>query len=234
MTLLLIAALPGWAYALILAIGRHGRAEAVVRACHEIRGPLTAMHLALHGSARRGELSPGRVAAFELELRRAALALDDLTGSRRGDIGEVDVSELLRCQARTWGDVARANGATLALRLAPTGSVVKADALRLAQAVGNIVANAIEHGGGEIEIRTRATPRGLRIEVTDGGPGLPAPVAELVRGRRRRHGRGRGLSIAARALERQGSALLMMPSARGACLAFELPAKAGREWIGAA
>ena len=179
---------------------------------------------------------PRRVAALEFELRRAALALEDLFGSGATQHTEVQVDDLLRCQAQTWADVAKAHGATVGLRLDPGGSVVKADGLRLAQAVGNVVANAIEHGGGTIEIRTRALARGLRVEVTDGGPGLPAPVADLVRGARRRSGgRGRGLAIAARALEGQGATLLTLPSARGACLAFELPGRGGGdEGIGAA
>src|SRR6185295_1278718 len=36
---------------------RRGR-ELVARACHELRGPLTAAHLALHGGARHGEPPP--------------------------------------------------------------------------------------------------------------------------------------------------------------------------------
>ena len=42
--------------------------ELVARACHELRGPLTAAHLALHGGARHGEPPPARVAAIEREL----------------------------------------------------------------------------------------------------------------------------------------------------------------------
>jgi signal transduction histidine kinase len=235
-TLVAVIALAGWACALGLAILHRNRSERLVQACHEVRGPLTAAQLALHASARRRELPPRRVAALELELRRAALALDDLVGGDAVAGGtEIDLDDLLRCQAQTWADVAKAHGATLGLRLDPSGPVVKADGLRVAQAVGNVVANAIEHGGGAIEIRTRALENGLRVEVTDDGPGLPAPVADLVRGARRRSGgRGRGLAIAARVLEGQGTALLTLPSARGACLAFELPVRSGGERSGVA
>lgn len=230
-----IVALFGWAGCLCLLVARRNRAERVVRVRHEVSGPLTAAQLVLHASARRGELPPRRVAALELELRRAAMALDELVGGRPESQPEVDLDDILRLQAQTWSDVADAHGASVALRLDPGGSVVKADGLRIAQAVGNVVANAIEHGGGEIEIRTRAVDRGLRVEVTDGGAGLPAPVAELVRGsRRRRDGRGRGLAIASRALEHQGTSLLTLPSARGACLAFELPGRPDDERAGVA
>ena len=53
--------------------------------------------------------------------------------------------------------------------------VVRADRLRIAQALANLVANAVEHGGGEVRVRARAVDGRARIEVTDGGPGLPAP-----------------------------------------------------------
>ena len=59
--------------------------------------------------------------------------------------------------------------------------VVRADRVRVAQALANLVANAIEHGGGEVRVRARAAAGGgARVEITDGGPGLPAPLAELV------------------------------------------------------
>src|SRR3546814_10535052 len=109
MTFVVVVALAGWACALGLAIRHRNRSEELVRACHEIRGPLTAAQLALHASARRGELAPRRVAALELELRRVALALADLLGGGDSRANEIDVGELLRCQPQTWEDVARAD-----------------------------------------------------------------------------------------------------------------------------
>ena len=59
-----------------------GRMETVARACHELRGPLTAARLGLQLGASTGELSPARLRAIDLELGRAALALEDLDGAR--------------------------------------------------------------------------------------------------------------------------------------------------------
>jgi len=65
---------------------------------------------------------------------------------------------------------------------------------------------------------------GIRIEVSDWGPGLPAPVAQLAR---RAHGgrgsRGRGLAIAAAIAEDHGGRLAAAPSEHGARLVLELP-----------
>jgi signal transduction histidine kinase len=109
----------------------------------------------------------------------------------------------------------------------PAATVVRADQVRLAQALSNVVANAIEHGGGRVEVRARATGDRVRVTVADDGPGLPAPVADLVRRPRAGRGaRGRGLVIAATALARQGGRLAGEPAPHGTRLALELPASA--------
>jgi signal transduction histidine kinase len=216
--------------AIALAAARHrGRAlrERAARVAHEVRGPLTAAQLALHGAARRGEVAPVLVAALELELRRAALALDD--PCRGAVAADVDLDALLRCQVRTWQEVAAAHGARVVLVPGPGTAIVHADALRVAQATGNVVANAIEHGGGTIEIRTRTVGDRVRVEVADGGPGLPASVAELARRPRAGRGRrGRGLAIAASVLHHCGGRIAAVPSAGGGRVAIELPAAPAR------
>jgi DNA-binding response OmpR family regulator len=206
------------------------RRELVARACHELRGPLTAAHLALHAGARRGEAPPGRLAAIDLELKRAGVALDDLAAARRGrrapDRDEpVDIGDLLAYQAATWRMVAGVFGCRLELVDAGRGAIVRGDRLRLAQAVGNLVANALEHGTGRVQLLARAMDDRVRIEVADEGPGLPAPVADLTRRPRAGRGRrGRGLAIAADIADRHGGRLVAAPSARGARVALELPA----------
>ena len=129
------------------------------------------------------------MAAIDLELRRAGLALEDLrrrapAAARAASAGEVELGALLargRCGlASRW----RAPGAALVVEPPAGAGWSAATALRLAQAFANLVANAIEHGGGEVRVRARAAPGGgVRIEVTDGGPGSRRPLAELVAGR---------------------------------------------------
>jgi signal transduction histidine kinase len=189
------------------------------RVAHEVRQPLTAANLALHAAARRGEIPPRVVASLELELRRAAFALSDPSQATPAD---VDLHDLLAAQAQTWRAVAAAHGATLTLEPGPGTPVVHADTLRLAQATSNVLANAIEHGGAAITIRTRPVGDRIRIEVADGGPGLPASIAEL--SRRPRGAHGHGLSIATAALHHTGGRLAPAPSG----VAIDLPAKAAR------
>ena len=202
------------------------RAELVARACHEVRGPLGAAHLALHGLARRGV----PVAAIEDELRRAARALSDLVaapaGQRALDAPEpVDVAALLRGQVAGWRSAARERGCAVRLRESAPPTVVHADRVRLAQATANLVANALEHGGGCVEVGVFAVGQRVVVEVTDDGPGLPAPLAVLTaRARGGRGSRGRGLAIASDIAERHGGSVATAPASRGARLVLELPA----------
>ena len=210
-----------WAVA-ASALHLRGRRRLVraVRARHELRGPLCTARLALEGLERSA-----RVEAIDLELRRAALALDDLSGARRSRERRrpVDVGRLLAEAAHGWRALAEAHGTTLAVE--PGGGCVVGDRLRLAQACANLVANAVEHGAGRVLVRSSACRGRVRVEVRDGGPGLPAPVDVLVSAARgRRSARGHGLAIASAVAERHGGRLASLPTSHGAHLVLELPA----------
>jgi signal transduction histidine kinase len=233
-TLAWATAAAGFVLALAFAIELRRRRELVARACHELRGPLTAVRLSLATMERRLEAPPERLATIELELRRAGLALDDFAAARSGrrvlDRTEpVEVAELLEEQFESWHVVAGAFGSTVRLGELLPGTLVNGDRLRLGQAVSNLVANALEHGPGRIELTARAIGcRYIRIEVIDEGPGLPASVAELTRRARGGRGRrGRGLAIAAEIAERHGGRLVAAPVSRGARIGLELPCLRG-------
>jgi signal transduction histidine kinase len=202
----------------------------VARASHELRGPLCAARLGLHGLAA----DPARVAAIELELQRAGRALDDLAAAHSGGRAAtrpelVDLAELTAAYVPIWRTLAEAHGAEL--RLEPpiasdrSPAAVVADPLRIAQACANLVGNAAEHGGGVVRVRVRATGDFVRIEVTDDGAGLPASVTALTASARNRRGRrGHGLAIAAAIAEHHGGRLHAAPSEAGARLMLEMPA----------
>jgi signal transduction histidine kinase len=219
-----------------------GRMETVARACHELRGPLTAARLGLQLAERVGELSPARIRAIDLELGRAALALEDLDAVRaRGPmvgwraLSPVDLGELLADSAEAWRPAAAARGVELAASWSGRPARVWGDRLRLAQATGNLIANAIEHGGGRVEVHGSVDGCRARVEVTDTGPGLPAPVAELAgRPRAGRGPRGRGLAIVDGVARSHGGRLAAAPARRGARLVLELPVMDGGTGAGPA
>jgi signal transduction histidine kinase len=223
---LAVGALGAWA------LGRRRArrvAELVARAAHEIRTPLAAAHLALHAAAR-DDGPPARLAGVDLQLQRAALAVADLAGAPHDGRpvdrpGVVDVRGLLDAQLRAWAPTAVARGREI--RLAPTaaGMRVAGDRVRLSQALGNLVANALEHGHGTVVLAARAAGGRVRLEVSDDGPGLPATAAELAARRRRRRagGRGRGLAIVHEIAARHGGRLEATADGSGTRVSLELP-----------
>jgi signal transduction histidine kinase len=209
----------------------HG--EAVLQACHELRGPLTAVRLGLELGGRTGRLSDNQRRAIERELDRAAVALGDLQMAPEGKTpsrteSAVDLRALLADSVEAWRPSAAAAGVELELNWVGGHSRMRGDRVRLAQATGNLIANAIEHGGGRVEVRGRGSVGGARIEVSDDGPGLPTTVPRLTRGARRRGARGRGLAIVAGVAKAHGGRLAEVPRGdsegdAGACLVLELP-----------
>src|SRR3954468_10957682 len=110
MTLAIVVSAPG-------TCGAHARerrvGSLVAQASHELRGPLAAARLGLHGLE-----GSARLAAVGPELCRAALALDDLSAApRRRRAGEVvrplDLRELLDEAAGAWHALAAAWGVAL-------------------------------------------------------------------------------------------------------------------------
>jgi signal transduction histidine kinase len=231
--MLLAFALAGWAFALVATIAGAGiwrslaeRMELVARASHELRGPITAVRLGL----QLGEMTAPRLRALDLELGRAGLALDDLAriGARRrgqDESGQVDVRQLLLDSIEAWRPAAAEHGGRLELSWTGPEALLRGCRPRLAQATGNLIANAIEHGGGDVEVRGRLDGDEVRVEVLDNGPGLPAPVTDLVGARQRSRGtRGRGLRIATAVAGDLGGRLASAPSEHGARLILTLPA----------
>jgi len=220
----------GLALAALGALELRRRRELVARACHELRGPLTAVRLSLATMERRCEAPPERLATLDHELRRAGLALDDFAAARSGrrilDREEpVEVAELLEGQFHSWEAVAGAFESVVLLGCLLPGTFVVGDRLRLAQAISNLIANALEHGPGRIELTARFVgAQHVRIEVIDEGPGLPVALAQLTRRARAGRGRrGRGLAIAAQIAERHRGRLVAAPTPRGTRIGLELP-----------
>ena len=195
----------------------------VARASHEVRGPLTAVALALDGMVARGELRADAARGLQLQLDRARLGVEDLTAAAAGAAGThrfdvVSAAALLAQVGLAWRPVA---GADLRVAAPPEGAAVLGDRSRLGQALGNLVANALEHGAPPVEVRARAHGDRLRFEVRDHGPGLDVPLRTLTRTPRGR--RGHGLAIVAEIAERHAGRLVAGPSGEGAMLALELP-----------
>jgi len=238
MTVLSLLEAAGWACALaalcVLAVVRWrtgARLALVAEASHELRGPLTVVSLGLATLARDAEPERARRAAvLDLELRRAGLALDDLaaapSGRRAPDCaGIVDVADLLDEVRDAWSPLAAAFGTRIEVVRPAEWWAVRADRVRLAQAVGNLVGNALEHGEGPVTLAAgpvAAVSGRLGVEVRDRGPGLP-PGALARAGAAHASRRGHGLGVAARVAERSGGRLVSEERPAEHVMVLELP-----------
>ena len=196
--------LAGWR---VLVLGR--RLELVACAEHELRGPWAALALAAARSR------PLEASVVEGQLERARIALADLTAARRGRRAEArtrrhELAAVAERAAAAWAGT----GAGVAVHWGAGHAPVDGDPARISQALGNLLSNALEYGGGRAELRGLRSGGRVRIEIVDRGPGF---------GRGARPGRGRGLRIAARAVEDAGGRLALSSGPDGTVAAIDLP-----------
>jgi two-component system, OmpR family, sensor kinase len=155
-------------------------------ASHELRTPLALLRaeleLALRRPRSRAELEASVRSAAE-ETERLTRLAEDLLLVARADQGmlpvhrqRVEVEDLFARIGERFA--ARTRELQRELRADSPAVAVHADPLRLEQALGNLVANALDHGGGEVRLRAVTLDGAVELHVTDDGPGFPAGFAE--------------------------------------------------------
>jgi len=212
----------GWGVAallggIVLCLAR--RLELTARAEHELRGPVTVLRLALE-RLRLDADGRRHAPVLEAQLERLCAGLADLTAARAGRRAgrrrtQVDLARMLWGAIEGWRAVLALSGRELRVRWLQTPGRLRGDPGRLAQALGNLLANACEHGSGPVELRALPAARTLRLEVEN-------QVEPGSRKKRRRHGRGLPITAAA---ARDLAAELELRRERGRTVAtLELPA----------
>jgi two-component system OmpR family sensor kinase len=214
----------------------------VADASHELRTPVAVIKAELEGALHAGGHDPhvraALVAALE-ECDHLAQLAEDLLLVARTSEGELplrperlELRELFNRAAARFADRARERGRTISVDAGDRQSVY-ADELRLRQALGNLVDNALRYGQGEIVLRSRRAGPGLELEVSDQGDGFVPDFAEraferFARGdlARTRDGTGLGLSIVRAIADAHGGRAEVVPGA-GATVRLWLPDRPG-------
>lgn len=232
------------AMAASLATAQHLRQQLVADVAHELRTPLANIRGYLEA------IEDGVVEADEATLRtlREEAAqlnhlIDDLqelaqaeAGSLRLDRGPVAPSDLVERAADAVRARAFDRGIALRATADPDLPPVDADAQRIAQALQNLLTNALTHtpAGGEVTIGARAAEAGLvAFTVTDTGSGiapedLPHVFERFYRADSSRSratgGSGLGLTITRRLVEAHGGRITATSAVgQGSEFTFTLP-----------
>jgi signal transduction histidine kinase len=161
----------------------------VSNASHELRTPLTTLRaevdLALMGDRGKPELRAALESAAE-EARRMSRLADDLLVLARADQGRLPlrpeplaVRELLEHAAGRARAATELRARSIVVRDVPDGWAVRADPDRAAQALDNLITNALRYGDGAITLTARSNDDHIELHVTDEGHGFPDELLPL-------------------------------------------------------
>jgi signal transduction histidine kinase len=159
----------------------------VADASHELRTPVAVLKTELEGALRTGDYGPevreALVAAIE-ECDHLAQLAEDLLVLARSEDGQLPMRlERLQAQPLCAGvrerfiDRATERGRRIRVD-APEDLDLWADPMRLRQALGNLVDNALRHGGGRVTLSAAAENGSVELHVRDEGPGFPPAFLE--------------------------------------------------------
>ena len=179
------------------------------RALHELRRPLQA--LALSGP-------PAAAVPGPLDL--ALVALDDLDGEVNGSERPirprpVACRALVAGAVERWRAPAARAGRSLVLEWRAGAAIVDADPARVAQALDNLIANALEHGGLRVRVEASISATGVRIVVSN--------VEGAANPRRQDPRRGHGLEVVRKTAAAHGGRFALRADGSTVAAALELP-----------
>jgi two-component system, sensor histidine kinase and response regulator len=200
------------------------REEFMLMVAHELGGPLTVItgYAQILGKRRLPREKQDRArSAILSEAHRVERLVDDLADNARAATGQFelqqhphDLVEIVREQV----EICEARSATLNAELdAPDALPVVCDRDRIAQAVSNLLTNALNYASaGKVRVQVWADDEQAHVAVADEGPGIPEdqveaifkPHVRLVRnGSEAPRGAGLGLHIARAIAQAHGGEL---------------------------
>ena len=217
------------------------REEFLLVAAHEIRGPISSIHLAVQALTQKKLQLAASLRVFELierEDRRLSRFIDELldvgrlrTAQMQLQLEDVDLADAVQdAVTRLRADLAT-SGSTVTVTAQPN-VVGQWDRFRIEQLVTNLLSNAIKFGlGNPIELTTSCIEGRARLVVRDHGIGMDPAARERIflpfeRAVSVRHygGLGLGLHIVSTTVRAMGGSVAVesAPDA-GATFVVELP-----------
>jgi len=191
----------------------------VADASHELRTPLAVLKTELEAALRAGDAGSearASISAAIEEVDRLGQLAEDLLVIARTAEGRLPVRPesiagrpLLEGVRDRFAERAARDGR--AIHVTNGDVTLIADPLRIRQALGNLVDNALRHGDGDVTLTAHADDGGVALEVSDDGPGFAPDIENraferFARGghARTRGGTGLGLAIVRAIAEAHG------------------------------
>ncbi|PRB78984.1 HAMP domain-containing sensor histidine kinase [Pseudomonas sp. MYb185] len=185
----------------------------IADAAHELRTPLTVLDLRLQDARRSGELDWPVLEAEMRQLRRLVgqlleLARQEGAAERGGPTQHTNLSRLTREVTVSLLPLFEAQGRDIGARI-EDGMLCRGNADELREVLVNLLDNALVHGSGRVQVSLCRSADGIRLEVADQGPGVPAAQQEAMfqrfrKGRQGSTGTGLGLAIVRGIVENAG------------------------------
>jgi two-component system phosphate regulon sensor histidine kinase PhoR len=222
------------------------QADFVSKVSHELRTPLTSIRLFVEtlGRARGDRATEDKcLSALERETERLTQLIERLldwgrmeAGRKLFELEPTPVSAVFERATDAFSHLRdRHHDLDFAVELDAGLPLVKVDVEAMADAIGNLLQNALKYGGSppRIRLRGRLAPKGLLIEVVDNGDGIPRGEHRRIfdkfyriddRLSREREGSGLGLAIVKHIIRvHHGTITLESEKGRGSTFRIMLP-----------
>ncbi|MFV3329953.1 KinB sensor domain-containing domain [Pseudomonas sp. NY15437] len=204
------------------------RNDFVLRASHELRTPMTGMHMAFGLLAERlkfPEESRERdlVRTVDEEMHRLVRLINDLlnfsryqSGTQKLDLQLRDVGDLLRQAHARYASAAAEKRIELDLEIADDLPPINIDRTQIERVLDNLIGNALRHTpeGGTIRLQARCQEERVAIAVEDSGDGIPLSqqgriFEPFVQVGRKKGGVGLGLALCREIVQLHGGRIAL-------------------------
>ena len=162
------------------------RSEFVLRASHELRTPVTGMHMAFGLFLERARFDPQSretdlLNTVNEEMQRLMQLINDLlnfsryqNGMQKLTLAPCDLQEMLEQARARFADRAVAKDVEILIDLQPPLPRLNADQAQLERVLDNLMDNALRHTaiGGQIRLQARRHGERVIISVEDNGEGI--------------------------------------------------------------